>query len=90
MQDIATAHTANNSTNALAQVFGERVKSQGLWPARSPDLNPCNFYQEDKLKEVYVNDPHSPQELKENIWQEISVIPRQQRRHMSRNIFFKV
>jgi hypothetical protein len=44
MQENATVHTANNSTNVLAEVFGEQVMSQGLWPACFPDLNPCDFY----------------------------------------------
>jgi hypothetical protein len=44
MQIDATAHTGNNSMNVLAETVGERVLRQGLWPARSPDLNPCDFY----------------------------------------------
>ena len=36
-----------------------------LWPARSPDLNPCDFYLCDTLKsKVYANNPHSLEELK--------------------------
>lgn len=38
-QDRVTVHTANNSTNALAEVLGERMLSLGLWPVRSTDLN---------------------------------------------------
>jgi hypothetical protein len=33
-----------HSVNALAEVFGERVISQRLWPACSPDLSACDFY----------------------------------------------
>jgi hypothetical protein len=76
MQDNATAHTANNSMVALHEVFGERVISRGLWPPRSPDLNPCDFYLWGTLKEkVYVNNQHSLEELQENVRHEISAIP---------------
>jgi hypothetical protein len=36
MPGNAMAHTANNTMNALAEVFGERVVSQRPWPACSP------------------------------------------------------
>jgi hypothetical protein len=76
MQDNATVHTANNSMVALDEVFGERVISRGLWPPRSHDLNPCDFYLWGTLKEkVYVKNPHSLEELQENIKHEISAIP---------------
>jgi hypothetical protein len=43
-----------------------------LWPARSPDLNPCDFYLWGTLKDaIYVNNSHSLGELKEYIRQEI-------------------
>jgi hypothetical protein len=68
MQGNATAHTANNSMNALAKFFDEWLLSQGLWPAHSPNLNPCNFYLWSTLKDrVYENNSHSLQEMKENI-----------------------
>jgi hypothetical protein len=44
MQDGATAHTATYSLNALNEVFEDRQMSHRLWPARSPDINPCDFY----------------------------------------------
>jgi hypothetical protein len=43
------ALAANKSVNVLVEVFGERI-SQELWPAHSPDLNPCDFYFWDTLK----------------------------------------
>ena len=46
MQDGATPHTANNTKEFLKANFGERVISIGFpiwWPARSPDLNPCDY-----------------------------------------------
>jgi hypothetical protein len=54
MQVGATAHTATYSINVLNEVF------EGLWPARSPDLNPCDFYLCGNLKDkVYSNNPHT-------------------------------
>jgi hypothetical protein len=50
-QDSATAHTADNSLMALEGVFGDRIISRGLWPARSPDLTPCDFYFWGNLKD---------------------------------------
>jgi len=43
MEERATAHTADNCRNALAEVCSERSVNQGLWPSRSPDLYPCVF-----------------------------------------------
>jgi hypothetical protein len=56
----------------LPEVFGERVISQGLWPACSPDLNPSDLF----MERTTMYNPHSLQELKENILQEASIIPR--------------
>jgi hypothetical protein len=77
MQKNATDHTANISMNALAE---------RLWPARSPSVSPCDFLWGILKDKVDVNSPNSLRELKENIRQEISVIPRQLRR-MSRHFF---
>jgi hypothetical protein len=44
MQDGATAHTVTYSINILNKVFEDRLISCRLWPARSPDLIPCDFY----------------------------------------------
>jgi hypothetical protein len=41
-QDSATAQTARMSMQALSDVFGDRIISNGIWPGRSPDLN-CDF-----------------------------------------------
>ena len=47
------------------------------WPARSPDLNPCNFFFWGYLKsKVYINRPAvSIEQLKDAIRQEIFTIP---------------
>ena len=56
IQNNATAHTANDTMLELTNIFGDCILSRGLWPPRSPDLNPCDLYLWDKLKSVsYVN-----------------------------------
>ena len=52
MQDNATAHTAHISMREIVDVFEDRIVSRGLWPPRSPDINPCDFYLWGKLKSV--------------------------------------
>jgi hypothetical protein len=72
MQDGVTAHTAKETIWALRGVFDEidgedRIISKGLWPARSPDLNPCDFYLWKELKSVvYANSQHDLEALKQN------------------------
>ena len=68
----ATAHIARVSMAAVGEVFGDRVISCGLWPPRSPDLTPPDFYLWGKLKgSVYADNPRTMDELKQKI---ISVI----------------
>ena len=60
---------------AVRKVFGERVISQDLWPPRSPDLTPPDFYLWGKLKGlVYADSPRSIHNLKHNIRQVIADI----------------
>jgi len=67
-QDNATAHTAYASLAALEEVFEDRVISRGRWPARSPDLNPCDYFLWGCLKaKAYENNPHTVADLQENI-----------------------
>jgi hypothetical protein len=49
-QDSAKAHTEGNSMATTSDVFGERVVSECLWPARSPDHTPWDFYLWGSLK----------------------------------------
>jgi hypothetical protein len=44
MQDGATGHTANCSVDVLNGVFEDGLVSRRLRLARSPDLNPYDFY----------------------------------------------
>jgi hypothetical protein len=39
-----TEDEAIDYMNAVAEVFGEQMIQQGLWPSRSPDLNTRNLY----------------------------------------------
>jgi hypothetical protein len=50
-QDGAPAHTAKVTLDFLEDAFSGRVISKGLWPPRSPDLNPCDFYLWGTLKD---------------------------------------
>jgi hypothetical protein len=43
-QDGAVAHTAISTMQMLSEFFGGRVISRNLWPCRSPDLSPPDFY----------------------------------------------
>jgi inhibitor of nuclear factor kappa-B kinase subunit alpha len=88
MQDGATAHTATYCINVLNEVFANRLISRGLWPARSPDLNPCDFYLWGNLKDkVYSNNPHTLVELKQSIRDTISSIEVSELKLVSNNIF---
>ena len=78
-QDSATAHTAHNSLQDIEAVFDDRVISKGLWPPRSPDLTLCDFYLWGTLKNKdYRNNPHTMDELKNNITTEMRNITQQE------------
>jgi hypothetical protein len=59
---------------ALSDVFGDRIISSGIWPARSPDLNPCDFFFWGCSKGNVYNINSRMEELKENIRKEIANI----------------
>lgn len=78
-QDGATAHTARISMTLLRQHFQERLislRGDLHWPARSPDLAPCDFFLWGYLKSIVYNDrPTTLAHLKNNIRQAIANIP---------------
>lgn len=78
-QDGATAHTARVSLDKLRQMFPARLVSlrgDVGWPARSPDLSICDFFLWGYLKEkVFKHRPHTLDELKVRIREEIRAIP---------------
>jgi hypothetical protein len=55
--------------------FGERVITRGLWPARSPDLSPPDYFLWGYLKDrVYNDHPRTLNELRVNIAAAINAI----------------
>jgi len=55
------------------------------WPARSPDLSPCDFFLWGYLKEKVFIRPRSLEDLKERIRQEIDAIPPEITRTVMKN-----
>jgi hypothetical protein len=59
----------------LSGIFGGRVISKDLWPPRSPDLSPPDYYLWGAAKvKVYEDNPHSIAELKAAITAHIGCI----------------
>lgn len=77
-QDGATAHTAHKTISLLHGEFQKRVISKNgdlNWPPRSPDLSAADFFLWGYLKDrVYINNPQTLRELKDNIQAEIAKI----------------
>ena len=79
-QDGAPCHVTQRNMIYLDHQFQDRVISRRSirghdWPARSPDLNPCDYFLWGYLKSrVYTPLPRSMAELKTNIQREISVL----------------
>jgi hypothetical protein len=70
-QDGATAHTATTVQSWLRERFQKRFMDKKVWPPRSPDLNPCDFFLWGHLKAlVYDPIPSTLDELKVNIERE--------------------
>jgi hypothetical protein len=74
MQDGATANIANYANNVLNYVFEDTLISCRLWPARSQDLNPYDFYLWGNLEKQSVLNLHTLHELKNNICEAITSI----------------
>lgn len=77
-QDGATSHTSNQSMETVKQMFpGRLISRRGdiLWPPRSPDLTPLDFFLWGYLKyKVYNDNPRNIDQLKENIRSEMALI----------------
>ena len=67
-QDGATAHTSRVSMSVLRERFPERlisIRGDLEWPARSPDLSPCDFFFVGIFKSTCLRQPPTkPRELK--------------------------
>jgi hypothetical protein len=55
MQGNAVAHIANNSVDAIDEVFDERVINRRLRSSRSVVLNPCDSSVGHSERKVYMN-----------------------------------
>jgi hypothetical protein len=77
-QGGATAHTARTVMRVLSEIFPVRVISRSEdieWPARSSDLNVCDFFLWGYLKSsVYEKKPRTTVDLKQNIREEVEAI----------------
>jgi len=74
-QDGATSHTSHASMAEIQYFFGDRFISKGLWPPRSPDLTPPDYFLWGYLKgRVYQNKPRTIDTLKANITEEIQTV----------------
>ena len=74
-QDGATSHNSLASMAEIQSFFGDRVISKGLWPSRSPDLTPPDYFLWGYLKgRVYQNKPRIIETLKANITEEIQAV----------------
>ena len=74
-QDGATIHTSNASMLEIESFFRDRLISKNLWPPRSPDLTPADFFLWGLLKgKVYKNTPRTIEQLKDAIRQEIQAV----------------
>jgi len=71
-QDGATSHTSHASMAEIQSFFGDRVISKEIWPPRSPDLVPPDYFLWGYLKwRFYQNKPRTIDVLKANITEEI-------------------
>ena len=74
-QDGATSHTSQVSMAEIQSFFGDRIISKGLWPPRSPDLTPPEYFLWGYLKgRVYQNKPRTIDALKANIAEKIQAV----------------
>lgn len=74
-QDGATPHTANDVQDWLKSKFLNKFVDKRMWPPRSPDLNPCDFFLWGHLKSLVYNPlPKTLDDLKINIEREIKNI----------------
>jgi len=74
-QGGATSHTSQASMAKIQSFFGDRVISKGVWPPRSPDLTPPDYFLWKYLKgRVYQNKPRNIVALKADITEEIQAV----------------
>jgi len=90
-QDGATAHTARMSMTLLDDVFADRTISKTIWPPRSPDLSPPDFFLWCARKNsVYSKNPHTIDGLKMAISEYIRNVDRAVLNTVFENTFRRV
>jgi hypothetical protein len=90
-QDGATCHTSNQTMNMLRGFFQDRLISKNVWPPRSPDLSPPDFLLWGYLKEtVYQENPHTLEDLLNNITNAVQGITADVLRRVFRNMCRRV
>ena len=77
MQDGATPHRTKEVFKAIYNVYGNQVIGLGYpkfahggieWPSHSPELNPCDFFSWDYIKDhCYSENPTTTEDLMEAI-----------------------
>lgn len=68
MQDGASPHTAHETIEYLQKFYQNRLISRGIWPPRSPDLTPPDFFLFGHLKNtVYKNRLYTIEQLQATI-----------------------
>jgi hypothetical protein len=72
-QDLATAHTACMSIQALCNIFRDRIISSSIWPAHSPHLNSWYFFFCGASKDKVYNSKPWLEEMKENILRKLQI-----------------
>jgi hypothetical protein len=71
-QDGATAHTVRETLRYLRQFFDDRLISQDLRAARSPDLTPIDYYLFSHLKNTIFKEPiHTIDDMKIRITEKL-------------------
>ena len=74
-QDVATCLTSNASMREIEVFLKTESSQKNLWPPRSPDLTPADFFLWGLLRgKVYKNTPRTIEQLKDAIHQEIQAV----------------
>lgn len=88
-QDGATAHTAKKSMDVLREMFPSHVislRGDVGWPARSPDLSPCDYFLWGYVKaKVFKTRPTTIEALKASIRQTVEEIPQEMTHRVMEN-----
>lgn len=86
-QDNATAHTSGKTCQHLTKIFGKRMIDKQLFPPRSPDLTPADFFLWGYVKDkVFANNPKTLDDLKSAIASCVNSINREMLMKVSSNI----